>query len=85
MPRVSYFFGIVVYMYYDDHNPAHFHASYEGEEAMFDFDGNLIKGFIAPRAHGLLREWCDLHKRELAENWERAKDNRSLNWIEPLR
>ena len=47
MPRISIFFGIVVYMYYDDHNPPHFHASYEGLEAMFDFEGNLIKGYIS--------------------------------------
>ncbi|MDI6891214.1 MAG: DUF4160 domain-containing protein [Thermodesulfovibrionales bacterium] len=85
MPRISFFFGIVIYMYYDDHNPPHFHVSYEGAEAMFDFDGNIIKGFIAARAQGLIKEWCSLHKKELEENWQRAKEDKSLNWIEPLR
>jgi len=85
MPRISLFFGIVIYMYYDDHNPPHFHASYEGLEATFDFDGNLLKGYISPKAQVLIREWCQLHKKELIENWQRAKEGIPLNWIEPLR
>ncbi|MHC4473302.1 MAG: DUF4160 domain-containing protein, partial [Planctomycetota bacterium] len=28
MPRISEFFGIAVYMYFDDHSPPHFHARY---------------------------------------------------------
>ena len=60
-----YFFGIVVYMYYDDHNPPHFHASYEGLDAVFDFKGNLIRGYIPVRAQALIKEWCSLHMNEL--------------------
>ncbi len=85
MPRISMFFGIVVYMYYDDHLPPHFHASYEGLEAMFDFEGNLVKGFMSTRANKLIKEWSSLHKKELKENWESARENKPLNWIEPLR
>jgi hypothetical protein len=85
MPRISIFFGIVIYMYYDDHNPSHFHAAYEGLEAVLDFKGNLLKGSISPRAHKLIKEWCALHKKELEENWQRAKEDKPLNWIEPLR
>lgn len=85
MPRISCYFGIVVYMYYDDHNPPHFHASYEGLEAMFDLNGNLLKGYISPRAQKLIKEWCNLHVIELEENWELSKQDRPLNWIEPLK
>jgi hypothetical protein len=85
MPRISIFFGIVVYMYYDEHEPPHFHASYEGMEAMFDFEGNLIKGNISIRAQNLIKEWCSIHMRELEENWEKSKEGKPLNWIEPLR
>lgn len=72
-------------MYYDDHNPPHFHASYEGLEAMIDFDGNVLRGYVSARAHKLIKEWSTLHKKELEENWQRAKDDKPLNWIEPLR
>ena len=85
MPRISVFFGIVIYMYYDDHNPPHFHASYEGLEGIFEFDGNLIRGYLSNRAQKLIREWCTLHRDELNENWERVKEDKPLNWIEPLR
>jgi hypothetical protein len=72
-------------MYYDDHNPPHFHASYEGLEAVFDFDGNLLKGYISAKAQALIREWCGIHKEELEENWKRSQEDRPLSWIEPLR
>lgn len=85
MPRIAIFFGIVIYMYYDDHNPPHFHASYEGEEAIFDFDGNLLKGYMPAKGQSLIKEWCGIHKNELIENWERAREYKPLNWIEPLR
>ena len=85
MPRISIFFGIVIYMYYDEHAPPHFHAMYEGSEAVFDFGGNLLKGAMAPRAMKLIREWSSIHTDELKENWERARSNLPLNWIEPLR
>ena len=34
MPQISRFFGIIIAMYYDDHNPPHFHAKYGDEEAL---------------------------------------------------
>ena len=34
MPRISAFFGIIIWMYYNDHQPAHFHAEYGGQEAL---------------------------------------------------
>ena len=41
MPEICRFFGIVVRMYYDEHNPPHFHAEYSGNKAVFDFKGNV--------------------------------------------
>ena len=45
----------------------------------------LLKGAMAPRAMKLIREWTSIHTDELKENWERARSNMPLNWIEPLR
>jgi len=33
MLRLSYFYGIAIYMYYRDHSPPHFHAIYGSDEA----------------------------------------------------
>jgi hypothetical protein len=38
MPELCRFFGIVIAMYYDDHVPAHFHATYGSERAQFSID-----------------------------------------------
>jgi hypothetical protein len=36
MPEISRFFGIVIKMFFDDHNPPHFHAEYSGDVALID-------------------------------------------------
>lgn len=36
MPEISLFYGIRITMYYDDHNPLHFHAEYNGNKAIID-------------------------------------------------
>jgi len=85
LPVISAFFGIVVRMFYDDHNPPHFHVEYQGKKALFDFRGNIIRGDIQSRtATRLVREWTDLHETELSENWELARQGKALMKIEPL-
>jgi hypothetical protein len=49
MPTISVFFGIIVRMFYRDHNPPHFHAEYQGQNATFDFGGKLLEGEIDSR------------------------------------
>ena len=57
MPTISIFFGIIIRMYYRDHNPPHFHAEYQGQNATFDFDGKLLEGEIDSRtAKSLIRK-----------------------------
>ena len=38
MPEISRFFGVIIRMYYDDHEPPHFHAIYGGDEAQIGID-----------------------------------------------
>ncbi len=35
MPEVSRFYGIIIRMFYDDHNPPHFHVEYEDLKGVF--------------------------------------------------
>ena len=46
MPIISKFFGIVIRLFYDEHNPPHLHAEYQNEKAVFDLQGNIIKGHL---------------------------------------
>lgn len=85
MPIISVFFGIVIRMFYKEHEPAHFHAEYQGQQGKFDLDGEMIVGNIrSGTALRLIREWATLHRRELEDNWESMKRGHPLGRIEPL-
>jgi hypothetical protein len=85
MPVISRFFGIMIRMFYDEHNPPHFHAEYQGKKACFDFQGNIIKGDLQSRtAIRLVRDWIDLHVPELDENWKLARSGEAIHTVDPL-
>ena len=85
MPIISAFFGIVIRMYYKEHEPAHFHAEHSGQQATFDFGGELIAGDISSRrARQRIRAWAQLHQVELAANWDKMRAGESLEAIAPL-
>ncbi len=72
-------------MFYNEHDPPHFHAEYQGQRGVFDFDGNLKKGlFKSKTAQKLIKEWTLLHRDELEQNWQNAKKGKALNKIAPL-
>ena len=86
MPRLSEFYGIVVYMYWKDHQPPHFHAIYGESEALVRIaDGQFVAGSLPRTAARLVREWAEQHRTELVANWERAQAGDTLLPIEPLR
>jgi hypothetical protein len=67
VPRISYFYGITVTMYWRerDHPVPHFHAEYSGERASITVDGKVLAGSLPPRALRLVEEWARLHEDEL--------------------
>jgi Domain of unknown function (DUF4160) len=85
MPQISAFFGILIYMYYDDHNPPHFHAKYGESEAVIGInDFALLEGRLPSKTLGLVIEWASSHQKELLKDWELAKKKEKLLKIEPL-
>lgn len=85
MPRISSFYGIVITMYFDDHAPPHFHARYGEYDAQVLIESaQILHGRLPRRALGLVREWVELHREELAANWERAHSDEPLVTIDPL-
>jgi hypothetical protein len=72
-------------MFYRDHEPAHFHAEYQGQQAKFDFAGEVIAGEISSKtARRLIKEWASKNRAELEGNWKKMKAGRTLERIEPL-
>ena len=84
VPIISRFYGIVIAMYFNDHNPPHFHAKYSGYEALFNFDGDVLEGELSRRASKFVQEWISYHQSELEDNWEKAKSGQALEFIAPL-
>lgn len=85
MPRISAFFGIAIRMFYNDHMPAHFHAEYGDAEAVYEIDTlQLMRGGLPRRAHAMVVEWATLHRSQLWEDWERARQELPLMEIDPL-
>ena len=74
MPRVSFFYGIAIYIYYSDHSPPHFHAMYcEYEAVILIQNGELLVGTMPRRALKIVREWCANYKNEPGANWRLAR------------
>ena len=85
MPIISVFFGIVVRMFYREHEPAHFHIEYQSQRATFDFDGEILAGEIrSGTARRLIRDWALQHRVELETNWQRMKAGQPMERIPPL-
>lgn len=84
MPEISRFLGIIVYMYYKDHNPPHFHAEYGDYTVKIEIESGIVDGKFPRRALNALLEWYTLHKDELMSDWILAQAKKPLNRIEPL-
>lgn len=85
MPTISSFFGIVIRLYYDDHNPPHIDAHYGEHEASIDFETlRCMEGYLPRRAMHLVLDWIELHQQELRDNWDKALEHKSLDHIAPL-
>jgi len=81
MPEICRFLGIIITMYFDEHNPPHFHVRYNEYRASFEISSlNVISGSVPAKVRGLVEEWAELHKDELLRMWN-LKD---FHKIKPL-
>lgn len=84
MPTVSRFYGIVIYFYWQEHAPPHFHAKYNGQEVSVEIESGKVVGSFPERALSLVQAWRKQHIDDLKEDWQRAEDRRPLEPIKPL-
>ncbi len=85
MPEISRFFGIVIRMYFDDHDPPHFHVAAAGRTARVSiFPVGLLNGDLPPRTLALVVEWASLHQAALLRNWELLRLDQSPERVAPL-
>lgn len=66
MPEISRFLGIIIRMFYNEHNPPHFHAVYNEHQAEIDIKTlEIIDGTLPKRVRNLVIEWAIEHREEL--------------------
>ena len=81
MPEICRFLGIVITMYFDEHNPPHFHVRYNEYRASLEIQTlNVMAGAIPARVRGLVEEWAELHQQELLKMWE----SQDFHKLDPL-
>jgi len=85
VPRLSAFYGIVIYVYIRAHGPPHIHAWHRGDRAVVDVvNGRILAGSLKPRQARMVRTWVELHRAELLDAWERASEGEPPGTIEAL-
>ena len=85
MPTLSIFYGIVIHIYWMDHNPPHFHALYAEHEALIDIQAvEVLRGSLPRRALAMVLEWTREHQDELMKAWEAASQGKPPAPIAPL-
>ena len=73
MPVLARFYGIVIRMYYaqSEHNPPHIHALYGDDMAAINIiTGEVMDGYLPPKAESMVQEWTKIHKEELLHIWQ---------------
>jgi len=86
VPAISRFLGITIAMFFDDHDPPHFHARHADGSAKVRIDTlELIVSTLPLRQERFVLAWAELHQQELVENWSLARAGETLKEIEPLR
>jgi hypothetical protein len=84
MPIISRFYGIIVMMYWRDHNPPHFHARYGDHEVEVNIRDGSFRGAMPRRAMALIQAWRKAHTIELLADWALAQTGEDLAGIDPL-
>lgn len=85
MPEISRFFGIIISLYWKDHNPPHIHFSYQDYDCTISVLDRIVDGQAPVKVINKVNEWIDLHEAEILTLWEKAQRGEKLTRIEPLK
>ena len=85
MAEIARFYGIIISMFGNEHNPPHFHIKYGHYRAVYTLKNGIIKGEIPVNVVKKVIEWVETHQEELAQNWELLQNGKEINKIEPLK
>ena len=85
VPEICRFLGIVIRMYWLDHEPPHFHAQYGEYSAQLRIAPfGILRGHLPPRVLAAVAEWATLEEAGLLENWRRLHNKEAPLRLPPL-
>jgi hypothetical protein len=86
MPTISIFWGLIIRMYYKDHQPPHIHVQYQGENAVMDvLTGSMTEGDLPTRQLRVAQAWIEIHREDLLADWELCRNGENPFKIDPLK
>ncbi len=85
MPEICRFYGIILSLYWRDHNPPHVHFSYGDFECNISVIDRVVDGKAPAKVIIKVNQWIDLHEDEILSMWEKARRGEKIGKIEPLK
>jgi len=85
MPELSRFFGIAIFINFNEHNPPHFHAKYGDFKIIVQIKTGIVEGKFPNKELKKVLEWYEIHKDELLQNWNSIIETGEFTKIEPLK
>jgi hypothetical protein len=86
MPTISIFFGLIIRMYYRDHQPPHIHVQYQNNNAVFDIlTGNMTEGKLPTPQLRYVQAWVEIRREDLLADWELCRNGENPFKIDPLK
>lgn len=85
MPEISRFFGIIVSLFWRDHNPPHIHFTYGDYECSISIIDRVVDGKSPAKVIAKVNEWIDIHESEILSAWEKAQNGEKIEKITPLK
>ena len=75
-----------IYLYFDDHDPPHFHVRGQDKTRVNIMTGEYLDGDPSlPRSkEKKLIEWLEIHKTDMINAWNACRDGDNPNKIQPL-
>lgn len=72
-------------MFYNEHNPLHFHAYYNEYKAEIEIKTlDILAGNLPKKVYNLIVEWALEHREELMADWDLMRNDKAPAKIEPL-
>lgn len=86
MPRISKFGGMTIVLYYNDHDPPHFHIVGEYKTRIEIMTGLYLKGdtpLPVSKEKDVLK-WLDIWRDDIMKGWDDCREGKEPAKIPPL-